>query len=113
MRMKKRPSLLECWSASMMLSSASARKPLTAAINPGRSGQASSRRVVGVAAIGGSWLNLLAYADHGSAGQPDGADRVEAEPGADADRRGDVRDAGRPLAAGRPAHRDACGFGRG
>jgi hypothetical protein len=49
--MKKRPSLLECWSASTMLSPASARKPLTAAISPGRSGQASSRRDVGVSAI--------------------------------------------------------------
>jgi hypothetical protein len=34
-----------------MFSPASARKPLTAAISPGRSGQASSRRVVGVSAI--------------------------------------------------------------
>ena len=46
-RMKSRPSPLECWSASTMLSPASARKPLTAAIRPGRSGQASSSRVVG------------------------------------------------------------------
>jgi hypothetical protein len=49
--MKKRPSLLECWSASTMLRPASARKPLTAAISPGRSGQASRRRVVGFSAI--------------------------------------------------------------
>jgi hypothetical protein len=46
--MKKRPSPLECWSASTMLRPASARKPLTAAIRPGRSGQASSSREVGV-----------------------------------------------------------------
>jgi hypothetical protein len=48
--MKKRPSRLECWSASTMLRPASARKPLTAAIRPGWSGQASSRRDVGGAA---------------------------------------------------------------
>jgi len=48
MRMKNLPSLLECWSASTMLSPASARKPLTAAISPGRSGQASSRRVLSI-----------------------------------------------------------------
>ncbi len=47
MRMKNRPSAVECWSASTMLRPASARKPLTRAINPGRSGQASSSRVVG------------------------------------------------------------------
>jgi hypothetical protein len=52
--MKKRRSSLECWSALTMLSLASARKPLTAAISPGRSGQASSRRVVGFSAIGES-----------------------------------------------------------
>jgi hypothetical protein len=49
--MKNRPSWLECWSASRMLRPASARKPLTAAISPGRSGQASSRRVVGVSSM--------------------------------------------------------------
>ena len=49
--MKSRPSPLECWSASTMLSPASARKPLTAAISPGRSGQASRRRDVGCSAI--------------------------------------------------------------
>jgi hypothetical protein len=54
--MKKRPSLLECWSASMMLRPASARKPLTAAISPGLSGQASSRRVVGCSVIRASSL---------------------------------------------------------
>ena len=53
-RMKKRPSAVECWSASTMLSPASARKPLTRAISPGRSGQASSRRVVDCSAIRGS-----------------------------------------------------------
>jgi hypothetical protein len=47
MRMKSLPSPLECWSASTMLSPASARKPLTAAISPGRSGQAIRRRDVG------------------------------------------------------------------
>src|SRR3954447_7893008 len=49
--MKKRPSAVECWSASTMLSPASARKPLTRAISPGRSGQASSKRVVDCSAI--------------------------------------------------------------
>jgi hypothetical protein len=49
--MKKRPSALECWSASMMLSPASERKPLTAAISPGRSGQEISRRDVDCSAI--------------------------------------------------------------
>ena len=38
-RMKKRPSPVECWSASTMLRPASARKPLTVAISPGRSGR--------------------------------------------------------------------------
>ena len=46
------PRRVECWSASTMLSPASARKPLTAAIRPGRSGQASSRRDVECSAIG-------------------------------------------------------------
>src|SRR5215204_6943137 len=55
MRMKRRPSPLECWSASTMLSPASARKPLTAAIRPGRSGQASSRRDVGRSVIAQLW----------------------------------------------------------
>ena len=46
---------------------------------------------------------------------PDGcrAARAAAQPSADADRRGDVRDAGCALAAGRAAHRDARGAGRG
>jgi hypothetical protein len=51
MRMKKRPSPVECWSASTMLSPASARKPLTLAISPGWSGQASRRRVVEFSAM--------------------------------------------------------------
>jgi len=45
--MKKRPSAVECWSTSTMFSPESARKPLTRAISPGRSGQASSSREVG------------------------------------------------------------------
>jgi hypothetical protein len=45
--MKKRYSAVECWSTSTMLSPESARKPLTRAISPGRSGQARRRREVG------------------------------------------------------------------
>jgi hypothetical protein len=49
--MKKRPSPVECWSASTMLRPASARKPLTVAISPGRSGQARRSRDVECSAI--------------------------------------------------------------
>jgi hypothetical protein len=48
--MKNRPSAVECWSTSTMLRPASARKPLTVAISPGRSGQARSSRDVEIGA---------------------------------------------------------------
>src|SRR6266540_3981277 len=47
-RMKNLPLLLECWSTSTMLQPAAARKPLTRAMSPGRSGQLKSRRVAAV-----------------------------------------------------------------